>query len=101
MSAYDISVTFAQNKEAEGKVVMEEQVMVFLSPHQFKALVTVAANTLEAYESLFGTLTLPPNFSARADLKEAVQKAYQKIEVSPSSSALPPPSRRSRAVLKK
>ncbi len=73
MSPWDITVTFAVTQDlAIGKVTLEDQVALRLSPQHFKALCVSFAKTLKAWESRFGEVKIPPETGQIADAMAAV-----------------------------
>jgi hypothetical protein len=65
LGAFDISLLFQRISEIEpGKQGNTDQVLVTLSPQHFKALVRSLNETLKAYETAFGALTISDTESA-------------------------------------
>ena len=101
----DMTMAFGQMVEGTpGTVVIEDQVSVTVSPQQMKALVRVMAETLQAYESSYGALSIPeditrPKFSA-AELSARFSEAHAAASAT-SASEQPQLSPRSRGASRK
>ena len=92
-----------------GEAMQVEHVAVTMSPQHFKAFYRSLAETLKAYESAFGALTIPdsdvqPSADA-AQIEKLIEEARQKRAAAGSSTTSSsiekkPPSKRSRGAVK-
>jgi hypothetical protein len=104
LGPFDVTLVFGQMIEsAPETVVIEDQFSVTVSPQQMKAIVRVMAETLDAYEKMFGALAIPedltkPKFSAG----DIIEK-FNAFKAPASTSAIAPqqPSPQSRGAARK
>lgn len=110
LGPFDISLIFQKNTEvAPGHLAVMDQMTVTFSPQQFKALVRAMNETLTAYETSFGALTIANADTAplrtaeqlTAQISAARKAAATANEAIPSSTEPQPPSKRSRAASRK
>ncbi len=104
LGPFDFTITFQKTMEiVPGQGGIVDLVSVSLSPQNFKGLVRVVTETLEAYERVFGALQIPDEDTApmknaaevEAMLLE-VKKQIQATKAGPSPNASKPPAKRSR-----
>jgi hypothetical protein len=106
LGPFDITLTFQKASEAvPGQLAAIDQVAVVLAPQHFKALVRSLNETLQAYETIYGALTIPdadtsPQRNA-AEIVEMVKTLKEKAQPIPSSTAPRPPAKRSRGAPRK
>lgn len=104
MSPFDITMIFQKATEISPNVIgLLDLVNVAMSPQQYKAFVRASNETLEAYEKVFGKLTLPDQdsqpvrnadqISATINDLRAIAKKEAGVISSPNVS--PPPSEQS------
>jgi hypothetical protein len=105
LSPFDITITFAKGTTVADHQVQVDQVAVIMSPQHFKGFVRSLTETLKAYESVFGSLSIPdadtkPLMDAaqiEKTIKDARLRARPQSEPTDSSSTVKKqPSRRSR-----
>lgn len=104
LSPYDVTMTFAKTSDVAGQTFQVDQVSVTMSPQHYKAFILAAQETLVAYESFFGKLsiidqvTTPTMSSAQIEkrLREGVAMRSGSAGAKTSSTEKKPPSKRSR-----
>ncbi len=106
LGAYDITLLFQKQSEINpGQMFAVDQVAVVLAPQHFKALVRSLNETLAAYETVYGTLTIPDAETApqrtAEEIATVIKAAREKALSKPSSTEPPPPSKRSRGASRK
>jgi hypothetical protein len=102
-------MTFAKVGDMAGQAVQVDQVAVTMSPQHFKGFCKSLSETLEAYESAYGQLTIPESVTrplrSAAQIVAKIAEGQKKIEDlrlkiaeddATSSTEKKPPSKRSR-----
>jgi Protein of unknown function (DUF3467) len=108
LGPFDISILFQKNTEImPGQPGQIDLVLVSMSPQHFKGFVKSITETLSAYETVFGSLTIPDENTAplksAAEIVKLIEtaKAQAKSTISPSSFEPPQPSTQSRGASRK
>ena len=104
LSPFDITILFQKASEVvPGQMGAMDQVAVTFSPQHFKALVKSLSETLQAYETAFGALTISDADIApmrnAAEIVAILQAVKAKTQ--PSSTEPKPRAKRSRAAAPK
>lgn len=92
VSPWDMSITFALSKEMQpGLLTSEDQAVVRMSPQQFKTFVSAISASLQAWEEVFGAISVtspPPSIEGIRDtiarMREAVFKGTPGASAPPS-----------------
>jgi Protein of unknown function (DUF3467) len=106
LSPFDITILFQKASEVvPGQMGVMDQVAVTFSPQHFKALVKSLSETLQAYETAFGALTISDADIApmrnAAEIVAILQAVKAKTHPNPSSTEPKPRAKRSRAAAPK
>jgi hypothetical protein len=106
LGPFDITLTFQKGSEImPGQMAAVDLVAVVMAPQHFKAFVRSLNQTLEAYETLFGALTIPDTETTPAktadEIVEIMKTVREKAAATSSSIEPPPPSKRSRGAHQK
>jgi hypothetical protein len=59
VTAWDFNIIFGELKKTEGKMTIEQSVMVTMSPQHAKALADILSNNVREYEKNVGEIKLP------------------------------------------
>jgi Protein of unknown function (DUF3467) len=107
LGPFDITLLFQKGAEiVPGQMAAVDQVAVVLAPQHFKALLRSMNETMQAYETLYGNLTIPDSETAPLKNAEEIVALMKEIKAkataaNPSSSEPTPLSRQSRAAARK
>jgi Protein of unknown function (DUF3467) len=90
MSPWDVSITFALSKEMQlGNFVSEDQAVVRMSPQQFKTFVSAISLSLQAWEEVFGTITVTSPTPTIDGIRETLARMKEAVFRGSSSASSP------------
>lgn len=91
MSPWDMSLIFALAKETQpGILTTEDQAIVRMSPQQFKTFVSAISASLQAWEEVFGAISVTSPPASMEGMRDNLARMKEAVFKGTSSASAPP-----------